>query len=149
MHGLLNLHKKNTPLRTILPMTSSLQQKVAKWLAELIKLIREKLTKFSIRDIFHLKDVPYKVNVVGQQLVSCDVISLLPKITVNEFIEEVSGHSLLFNFPARKCTVSFQRPEILQAQCPLTYPWEQLNERCSTNYEAGSYTADMSLIPQS
>lgn len=57
------------------------------------KLMRDKLTKYSIKHSFHIKEFLENVNINGHCLVSCDVASLFTNVPVNEARNELHRHA--------------------------------------------------------
>ena len=57
MYGVPKIHKEAVPLRPILSMVGSPQHATAKWLAELLKPVSLKFSKYTVKDSFEFNDI--------------------------------------------------------------------------------------------
>ncbi|KAA3676241.1 uncharacterized protein DEA37_0004707 [Paragonimus westermani] len=68
-------------------MSNSLQHKVAKWFAKLLKPIRDRITQFCLKDSFGLAGLLETMNIRDKYLCSFDVESLFTNVPLDECIE--------------------------------------------------------------
>nr|CAH8822876.1 unnamed protein product [Trichobilharzia regenti] len=99
MYGVPKIHKEQVPLRPILSMINSPQHKVARWLAEKLEPIRQRLGVHTVKDSFHFSESVNHMNVLNNFMVSFDVTSLFTMIPVNETIEIICQQSDLLPLP--------------------------------------------------
>ena len=105
LYGLAKLHKPNIPLRPIVSMVNTPTHELSKWVAELLKPIRDELVKHSLKDSFEFVDKIQNLNVKNEWMCSLDVVSLFTNVPVCETIDYIcqyinENHS---NFRLKEC----------------------------------------------
>ncbi|WP_204107577.1 hypothetical protein [Streptococcus dysgalactiae] len=89
LYGLPKTHKAGIPLRPILSMTNSAQHKLAKWLAKLLKPVRDNVAKYNLKDSFDLAKSLQDMNIGQQVMGSLDIESLFTNVPLRETIAYV------------------------------------------------------------
>ena len=89
LYGLPKIHKANCPFRPILSMSNSPQERIAKWLLQMLKPAVNFYTKFCVKDSFSFSDgIKTFSNVKSSGfMASYDVSSLFTNVPVKEAIE--------------------------------------------------------------
>ncbi|VDQ03084.1 unnamed protein product [Trichobilharzia regenti] len=99
MYGLPKIHKNNYPMRPILSMVNSPFYKVARWLADRLESIRQRLAKHTLKDSFQFVEEVNQLNVHDKIMVSFYVTSLFTQIPLRETIDIICQHSDLLPLP--------------------------------------------------
>ena len=87
LYGLPKVHKDGEPLRPILSMIGSPTHLTSKWLANLLKPVKEALCDFCVDDSFNFVDKIKLRDISNNKMVSFDVKSLFTNIPVRETID--------------------------------------------------------------
>ncbi|VDP79155.1 unnamed protein product [Echinostoma caproni] len=87
VYGLPKVHKRDTPLGSILDMSASPYHHAARWLAESLEPVRRNTAHHSLKDIFEFVDFVKEQNTNDLTMGSLDVTSLLTNIPILECIE--------------------------------------------------------------
>ncbi|VDP48794.1 unnamed protein product [Schistosoma mattheei] len=100
MYGLSKIHKQGIPLGPILSKVNSPYHKVARWLADKLEPVSQRLVTYTLKDSFGFADCMNHINIAGKFMVSSDVISLFTKIPLLETIDIICQHSDIPPLPA-------------------------------------------------
>ena len=89
MYGLPKIHKKDVPLRPILPMTESAQHQIAKWLTSLLQPVLQNLSSNFVSDSFTFVKEVKKFTFSPSSVFLCffDISSLFTNVPLAETIE--------------------------------------------------------------
>ena len=83
MYGVAKVHKEGVPLRPILAMIGSPQHATAKWIADILKPVSHKYSKFVIKDSFEFSRVIQEcVATPNARMASFDIKSFFYKCTI-------------------------------------------------------------------
>ncbi|VDO66433.1 unnamed protein product [Schistosoma margrebowiei] len=99
MYGLPKIHKQGYPLIPILSMINSPYHKVARWLADKLEPVRQRLATYTLKDSFVFADSMNHINIAGKFTISFDVTSLFKKIPLLETIDIICQHSDILPLP--------------------------------------------------
>ena len=87
MYGVAKVHKEGVPLRPILAMIGSPQHATAKWIADILKPVSHKYSKFVIKDSFEFSRVIQEsVATPNARMASFDIKSLFTNVPLEETI---------------------------------------------------------------
>ena len=89
MYGRPKVHKENVPLRPIVSMVNSPQHKLAKWLAEMINLVRDAIGKYTLKDSYQMCQLMNDLNIKNEHLFTMDVNSLFTNVPLSETIDVI------------------------------------------------------------
>ena len=87
LYGQPEIHKDGFPLRPILSMTGSAQQKVASWLSSVLQPVLEHFSRFCIKDSFSFSKIIRNFISTDVFMCSFEVCSLYTNIPLEETIE--------------------------------------------------------------
>ena len=87
LYGLPKIHKEGVPLRPILSMVGSAQQKVASWLSSVLQPVLEHFSCFCIKDPFSSSKIIRNFIPIDVLMCSFDVCSRYTSIPLEETIE--------------------------------------------------------------
>ena len=87
LYGLPKIHKDGVPLRPILSMVGSAQQKVASWLSSVLQPVLEHFSCFCIKNSFSFSKIIRNFSPTDMFMCSLDVCSLYTNVPLEETIE--------------------------------------------------------------
>ena len=88
IYGVPKVHKAGAPLRPILSMTGSPQHATAQWLANLLKPVSARFSKFVVKDSFDFSATMNKMNAPqSTHMCSFDIKSLFTNVLFEETLE--------------------------------------------------------------
>ncbi|VDP90588.1 unnamed protein product [Echinostoma caproni] len=90
IYGLQKLHKEDIPLRPIMSMCNSPQHKLAKWLAETRKPVRDSISQYNLKDSFQLCTFLEDKSIQNKHMVTMDVSALFTNVPLLETIAIIS-----------------------------------------------------------
>ncbi|CAH8631278.1 unnamed protein product [Schistosoma rodhaini] len=89
LYGLSKVHKPEVPLRQILDMSNSPYHSTVKWLVKLLEPLHQELVKNSVKDVFEFVGSIKIMNINGKTMLSLDIASLFPNVSLTETIEYI------------------------------------------------------------
>ncbi|VDP40779.1 unnamed protein product [Schistosoma margrebowiei] len=115
MYGLPKIHKQDSPLKPLMSMVNSPYHKIARWLADKLEPLRQRLATYTLKDSFVFADSMNHINIAGKFMNSFDVTSLFTKIPLLETKDIICQHPYILRLPAIEfkrllflCTKDFQ-----------------------------------------
>ena len=88
MYGVPKVHKEGAPLRPILAMVGSAQHATAQWLAQLLKPVVEKYSRYVIKDSFQFSELIQDVTSPSPgHMCSYDIVSLFTNVPIHEAVD--------------------------------------------------------------
>ena len=92
LYALPKIHKNGIPVRPILSMVNTPTHQLGKWLANMLKPVRDKFNKHCLKDTFEFVDKVRNLNVKNAWMCSLDVSSLFTQVPLKETIDFVCNH---------------------------------------------------------
>ena len=92
LYALPKIHKNGIPVRPILSMVNTPTHQLGKWLANLLKPVRDRFNKHCLKDTFEFVDKVRNLNVKNAWMCSLDVSSLFTQVPLKETIDFVCNH---------------------------------------------------------
>lgn len=81
------MYERKRSTEIIIPvMCKSTYHAVAKWLASLLELLRQKMARYGLKDIYHLIDSAKEANMKGWRMFPLDFIILFTNVSITETI---------------------------------------------------------------
>lgn len=89
LYGLPKVHKPDVPVRPILSMVNTPTHKLAKWLVEILRPVRDAVSQNVVKDSFDFVNIIRSIDLTNTHMCSFDVQSLFTNIPLLETIDHI------------------------------------------------------------